>query len=401
MEIHVLHLEHAWLLALYTLLAVTNSWTYKGLRGIHWFSLYNLFALLGAIAVALRGHVPDGLSIVAGTLFVVAGYFALFLSLAALFGRKYPQIYWQMGCVVVAIVTMVQYGLIHPDTKARLIAYSIVLCCQQAHIAVFICRKKDGTLRAMGLPMAMVMVALACTNLVRLFGTTSWGAPSNYLQAGHFFQSILIANSCLQCGAMVAYVWMTAALLRTELEMQASTDPLTKLLNRRAMELAAERELSFYGRVRQPLCAMVIDLDNFKMVNDSHGHHCGDTMLTSVAGCLRGELRPTDHLARLGGDEFAILLPGSTMEEAIETAERLRSCIADLVIAHADVRIKVTASFGVAHARDASTTWDDLLLLCDHALYTGKRSGGNLVRSSFEEATQIAASDAISVEVRS
>jgi len=401
MEIHVLHLEHAWLLALYTLLAVTNSWTYKGLRGVHWFSLYNLFALLGAIAVALRGHIPDGLSIVAGTLFVVVGYFALSLSLAALFGRRTSQIYWQMGCVVAAIVTMVQYGLIHPNTRARLIAYSIVLCCQQAHIAIFICRKKDGTLRAMGMPMATVMVALACTNLIRLFGTSSWGAPSNYLHAGHFFQSILIANSCLQCGAMVAYVWMTAALLRTELEMQASTDPLTKLLNRRAMELAAERELSFYSRVRTPLCAMVIDLDAFKMVNDSYGHHCGDTTLTSVAGCLKQGLRPTDHLARLGGDEFAILLPGSSMEEATETAERLRSCVAGLVIVHADVQIKVTASFGLAYAQDSSTTWDDLLLMCDQALYTSKRSGGNLVRASFEEAAEIAASDAISVEVRS
>ncbi|ADV82090.1 GGDEF domain-containing protein [Terriglobus saanensis] len=400
MEIHVLHLEHVWLLALYTLLAVTNSLTYKGLRGIHWFSLYNLFALLGAIAVALRGHIPDGLSILGGNLFVVAGYFSLFLSLAALFGRRASQIYWQLGCIVVAVVTMVQYGLIHPDTQARLIAYSIVLCCQQAHIAIFICRKKDGTLRPIGTPMALVMAALACTNLVRLFGTTSWGAPSNYLRAGHFFQSILIANSCLQCGAMVAYVWMTAGLLRTELETQASTDPLTKLLNRRAMELAAERELAFCSKVLTPLCAIVIDLDDFKTVNDSYGHHCGDATLIAVAGCLKKGLRKTDHLARLGGDEFAILLPGSPIEEAAETAERLRSCVAELVIVYGEVQTKVTASFGLASARGSATTWDDLLLMCDQALYTGKRSGGNLVRAGFDDIAGIALPDAISIEVR-
>jgi diguanylate cyclase (GGDEF)-like protein len=399
MEIHVLHLEHVWLLALYTLLAVTNSWTYKGLRGIHWFSLYNLFALLGAVSVALRGHIPDGLSILGGNLFVVAGYFSLFLSLAALFGRKASQLYWQLSFIVVAVITMVQYGLIHPNTQTRLIAYSIVLGCQQAHIAIFISRKKDGTLRTIGTPMALVMGALAFTNLVRIFGTTSWGAPSNYLQAGHFFQSIVIANSCLQCGAMVAYVWMTAALLRTELETQASTDPLTKLLNRRAMELAAGRELVFCSKVRTPLCAMVVDLDNFKTINDSYGHHCGDAALTAVADCLKRGMRKTDHLARLGGDEFALLLPGSSMEEASETAERLRACIADLEIVYGDVHTKVTASFGLAHARSSGSTWDDLLLMCDQALYSGKRSGGNLVRTGSDSASGIPVPNAVGIQM--
>jgi len=378
MGIHILHIEHAWLLALYTLLTVANSWMYKGMKGIHSFTLYNLFACLGAIAVALRGQIPDTLSIVGGDLIVIAAYFFLFLSLADLFGRKAFQIYFQIGLVIAGVITMVLFGAVHADTKSRLIAYSLVLGLQQAHIALFIFRKQDGTLRTVGTPMGLVVGALAITNLIRILGTYPRSMPANYLQAGSFYQSIVIANSCLQCGAMVAYVWMTAALLRSELETQASTDPLTGLLNRRAIELAAMREIAVCKQRHTQLSAIVIDIDDFKRINDTFGHHCGDAALIAVANCLNSHMRKSDHLARLGGDEFVILLPSAPMEKALEIAERLRSSIADLEIAYGQMQTKVTASFGLALARNSSASWEQLLITCDQGLYAVKKEGGNL-----------------------
>lgn len=377
MGMHILHVEHAWLLALYTLLTVANSWMYKSVKGIHWFTLYNLFACLGAIAVALRGAIPDCLSIVGGNLFVIAAYFFLFVSLADLFGRKRPQIYFQVSLIVVGVVTMVLFGAVHDNIKYRLIAYSLVLGLQQAHIALFIFRKQDGTLRTVGTPMGLVMVALAITNLIRILGTFPRNMPANYLNAGPFYQSIVIANSCFQCGAMVAYVWMTAALLRNELETQASTDPLTGLLNRRAIELAAEREIATCNQLQTQLSAIVIDLDNFKRINDTFGHHCGDATLIAVANCLNSHMRKSDHLARLGGDEFVVLLPRAPMETALEIAERIRSSIANLEIVYGPMQAKVTASFGLAQARSAPS-WEQLLITCDQALYAVKKEGGNL-----------------------
>ncbi len=365
------------LLVFLTLLTVANSRLSRGTKGIHWFTCYSLSAFLGALAVALRGQIPGFFSIVGGNLLVVAGYFFLFLSLADIFGFKIYHFYLHSCLLLVAVVTMLQYGFIHPDTKNRLIAYSIVLGCQQAHIALLVLRKKDDTLRMAGRTMALMLAVLTCSNFTRVVGVFYQGAPSNYLQGGPFLAWILIANSSLQCGAMVAYVWMTAALLRHDLQVQASTDPLTGLLNRRAMEVEAEREIAARKQAHTPLSAMVIDLDGFKQINDTYGHHCGDATLIAVANCLRRGLRKNDTLARVGGDEFAVLLPQTSTEEVLEIAERLRHSIEDLEIVYGQVETKVTASFGLAQAQSSGSSWESLVISCDKALYAVKKTGGN------------------------
>ncbi|RXH57885.1 GGDEF domain-containing protein [Granulicella sibirica] len=380
MGIHTLHVEHVMLLAVYTLLTVANSWLYKGTKGIHWFSLYSFSALLGALSVALRGDIPDFISIVIGNLFVVAGYFFFFLSLSELFGRSRLRLYLQGILLFGAIVTMVEWGSIHPNTRTRLIAYSVVLGLQQAHIAFVISRRQTAILRTAGAPVAMMLGLLALTNLVRIVGVYHYGAPSDYLKAGAFLGWIVIITSCLQCGAMVGYVWMTAALLRNDLQVQASTDPLTGLLNRRAIEREAEPMLTNCRQLSAPACAILIDLDGFKQINDRFGHACGDTTLTEVAACLQREMRKTDLLARLGGDEFAILLPYTPLEAAAEIAERLRHAVDILKIPCGEDGsgyTGVTASFGIAETEPTTRTWEQLAMSCDEALYVAKRAGGN------------------------
>lgn len=97
--------------------------------------------------------------------------------------------------------------------------------------------------------------------------------------------------------------------LRDRLTVQATTDPLTGALNRTGLGLAADREMRRAERTGRPLCLVMIDLDGFKQVNDTHGHAAGDELLVSLVEAWRGELRPYDSVARLGGDEFALLLP--------------------------------------------------------------------------------------------
>ncbi len=284
---------------------------------------------------------------------------------------------------------MMQYGYFHPDTKLRLIAYSVVLGVQQAHIAFFLLRSQASALRRASLAMAVVLVGLALANFVRLLGVGYQGAPSNYLQAGNFLASIIVINTCLQCGVMVAYVWLTAAMLRRDLEVQASTDPLTGLLNRRAIEIAAETALLRGALPGVALSALTIDLDSFKEINDTFGHSCGDTTLIAVANCIQSELRAGDLLARTGGDEFAVLLPRTSLSVATEIAESLRRSIERLEIPcsvpgeQPEGRLllpKITASFGLAEA-DGDSDWDHLITRCDKALYSVKRAGGNHVSS--------------------
>ena len=364
------------LLALYTAITVANSWLYKGIKGLHWFSLYNLFALLGAIAVSLRGHIPDFTSIVLGNLSVILAYCFFFVSLTAFFSAKTSQYRIQIALFAIGFITMLEYGWLHNDTRARLIAYSIVLGCQQAHIAFFLFRQRHqgAALRTATTSMGVMVAILSLANVARLIGVSLQGVPDNYLAAGPFLAWIVIINSCLQCGFIVSYVWMTAAHLRRDLEVQASTDPLTGLLNRRAIELAAEQQILLSQRDHSPLSAIVLDLNYFKNVNDSFGHHCGDAVLIAVANALQRSMRPNDLLARIGGDEFAVLLPETSLEAASAIATQLRLSIQQAEVVYGTITTSVTASFGFAQLDPSAHNWEQLIMCCDKALYDAKRT---------------------------
>ena len=163
-------------------------------------------------------------------------------------------------------------------------------------------------------------------------------------------------------------------LAAAERRKDAHLDSLTNVFNRRTFItfLAQEEERAIrYGR---PLAVIMIDIDHFKMVNDSYGHDVGDEVLIVVANILRQSCRRSDLLARLGGEEFAILLPEASVEDAIVCAEKARSRIENHVFPHVP---QLTASFGVAEVRKNDE--EGMLKRADLALYDSKKSGRNKV----------------------
>jgi diguanylate cyclase (GGDEF)-like protein len=152
--------------------------------------------------------------------------------------------------------------------------------------------------------------------------------------------------------------------LLERLETVARTDELTGLPNRRAWQEELPRELARAGRLAQPLCVAMLDLDHFKQYNDERGHQAGDRLLKEVAGAWSSELRATDILARYGGEEFALALPGCGMEDAFAVVERLRTAIPG----------GESCSAGIARW-DGDETAVDLLERADAALYDAKRRG--------------------------
>lgn len=169
--------------------------------------------------------------------------------------------------------------------------------------------------------------------------------------------------------------------LRENLQQQrhrAMTDPLTKLPNRHAYNERLHLEYNRWLRYKKPLCLVMADIDHFKTVNDSHGHSMGDEVLTRCAKILTEELRSTDFVSRFGGEEFVVLLPETSIKDAIRAMNKLRAQVMNQTFTNGDDSFNVTMSFGVA-TFEAKDDFNLVFNRADTALYRAKNRGRNQV----------------------
>ncbi len=172
---------------------------------------------------------------------------------------------------------------------------------------------------------------------------------------------------------LMALAGWTFLLDKRSLERQATTDDLTGLPNRREFERLADEALLAAERFNTGLCVMLIDLNGFKQINDTLGHHFGDLVLRAAAKRLRQAVRDTDVVGRWGGDEFVILLPGLQDSSAVRSsAERIGGLLGDTPIAD---EVTVTAAIGAALFPRHGTTLDELVRAADEAMYGAKTTG--------------------------
>jgi diguanylate cyclase (GGDEF)-like protein len=188
--------------------------------------------------------------------------------------------------------------------------------------------------------------------------------------------AVIIAITRLVIAAIVRWVE------RENLFREMSTiDGLTRLCNRRSFIERGESELSRSRRFGDvPVACIMVDLDHFKKINDTWGHHAGDQVLVAASGILMQNRRQYDEVGRYGGEEFALLLPNTSAEAAMTVAERIRCTIAGTPVHVDGQRILMTASFGVAaYPRKDVAGLNDLLKAADRALYVAKETGRNKV----------------------
>lgn len=162
---------------------------------------------------------------------------------------------------------------------------------------------------------------------------------------------------------------------------QARHDPLTGTLNRKGLDEAMEREIARARRMGSPLCLALLDLDNFKSLNDRLGHAGGDAALVHLAQVTREVMRPQDLLARYGGEEFVIVLPDTAVEAGVAAMTRLQRELTTRFFLQGTEKVLITFSAGVAQLSDTETS-TDAIVRADQAMYLAKRSGKNRVMAA-------------------
>jgi diguanylate cyclase (GGDEF)-like protein/PAS domain S-box-containing protein len=185
-----------------------------------------------------------------------------------------------------------------------------------------------------------------------------------------------------------AAVAIEKAHLFEKLHQMATTDPLTGLANRRKLIEQAEIEIARALRYHDPLSLILIDLDNFKDINDGHGHLVGDQALREIASILASNLRKMDLIGRFGGDEFVVLLPEIDFSQALQAAERIRQSVQAYSIQLKGTVIHITASLGLAELSSRAASLDALLEQADRAMYAAKASGRNRLAWSGQQPDQ-------------
>jgi diguanylate cyclase (GGDEF)-like protein len=164
------------------------------------------------------------------------------------------------------------------------------------------------------------------------------------------------------------------------LEALAVTDGLTGLYNRKKFDEILANQFTLFRRNRRPFAVLMLDLDNFKSINDNYGHGLGDAVLADVAAMLKQSVRAVDYVARYGGEEFVVVLVETALDAALDIAERIRSVVEIPRVQAGNTLIAVTVSLGVTHSRESDDGPEEALARADHALYAAKLAGRNRVQ---------------------
>jgi diguanylate cyclase (GGDEF)-like protein len=343
-----------------------------------WWGLSNILIGLGLIGVGLRGIIPDIVSIPLANTVSWIGYLLILFGVRSFAGRpaRLP-----LYLLAVAAAALPLFLWNEPDgfVKRVVLVAVLVMACDMLLV-------REGLLlwRRERLASGAILAALFAPTVV-LF------AIRGYLAAtGQLGTELFPANDANQWVAATGTAFLLlrgSALLLLAAERNRNTlvaiaqhDPLTGAMNRSGLERAMARIATDAGKRPGRLTLLLIDIDHFKSLNDTHGHAAGDRILQLFAEAARSELRAGDVLARHGGDEFVALLPHMSTRDAVRVAYRIRSAFGRALAGRDGVTLQPTLSIGVAEGNAASNELEALLEQADEALYRSKRLGRDRVQ---------------------
>ena len=343
-------------------------------RGLGWWAMGLLGIALGASLAASQDRLPAMLIVAMARLTLLASLFLIYGGTRHFFGQHIHLKIW-MPVLLTGAVLQVVFTHAYPSYHARLLVANMVSGSIFLAQAWTLWRHAMPTFATrLCLSVSLLMVLIQLMRLVSSFtmplGDSVFDTdPLNLVYVISLVFSILLYS--------VGIVLMVSERLRAELEHLATHDSLTGALNRRQMRALFSNELLRCHRQHRSMGLLLIDLDHFKVINDTYGHQAGDKVLIEMVIKVNGLLRASDQLARFGGEEFVVLLPDTSPQEALAAAERIRvACTASTSSPFC------TVSMGVASNQVDTDTLDAMLARADAALYRAKANGRNRVEMS-------------------
>lgn len=282
-----------------------------------------------------------------------------------------------MALTATTFAAMAVFTFVHEDVRMRMLIYSLAQAAPFLYVLRLLFSSKDGRAhpgaRLAGIVAVLILVMFA----VRPIGLLA-GVDLAFAHSGPALSVTVLLMMFLSMSINFGFLLMAVDRLRSEVADLALLDDLTGVGNRRHLLQRLTEECARSERSSEPFALLVIDLDGFKLINDTHGHAAGDACLQHFTLMAQTRLRPGDVLARSGGDEFCVVLPASTLREGAMIARRILDvCRADAEACVGD-EIPISLSIGVAQwNREIGPHPDRLMAAADHALYAAKKDGKN------------------------
>ncbi|CAH1648348.1 GGDEF domain-containing protein [Hyphomicrobiales bacterium] len=348
-----------------------------------WWGTSSLCIGVGLLGAAFRGAIPDLLSIEFANTAMLAGCLLLLFGIRHFGGRE---LHWfGFGATLLAVWILLSLSPGEQGYSARvLIVAAVMAFCDAAIVREAIRLARQEKLRSAWLlailfaPTVLIYAGRIVLAALDQVGSTLFPANSG---ANAWLAAIGVSFIVLRGQALLL---LAAERSNRMLAALARRDPLTGAMNRSGVEQWLD------GQMRSPrpdgvrASILLVDIDHFKAVNDTHGHAAGDEILRVFAHAVRGQLRSGDVLVRQGGDEFAIILPDIGVREAVRVAERIRGVFKDALVEFTELPGPPTLSIGVAESDLRARGLDQLLAEADEALYRAKRLGRDRVQAQLK-----------------
>ncbi len=347
-------------------------------RSTRYWALSGLLSIFGstltAFSISKFGHLP----LITGSTLMIAAMTAKWWGTQAFFGKHPAHIGWYLilGFFIAYSLSI----LLQLTVGIRTLLFSLMLAALMFLNVVEVVKAR-GIRLSFANSLVIIAYTLAAADFI-LRGILAISGGIDLAPQSHdpinVFGLYLIPMWCNLLGSLGLLLMYFESII-LEKEHLASHDELTKLYNRRALVNLGRREVDLALRYQKPISIFMLDLDHFKLVNDTYGHDVGDKVLRSVALTLSNTCRNTDIIGRYGGEELCILCPHTTTEEAIALGERVLEAMRNLRHPACDNR-QVTCSLGLytwnPHI-DLATSWEAMLHRADTALYAAKAAGRN------------------------